>query len=54
MDDKVSKIKEWLLEQQKIGNFDEAKLTDYMMGLYNGVELALSILEDRKPILKHR
>lgn len=54
MDDKVLKIKEWLSNQEKIGNFDEARLTDYMMGLYNGVEVALSIIEDRKPIFKHR
>ena len=42
------------LEQIKIlKNVQENNLDDnYMVGLYNGMELAVSILEDRKPKYK--
>lgn len=42
------------LEQIKtLKNVQENNLEDnYMVGLYNGMELAVSILEDRKPVYK--
>lgn len=42
------------LEQIKtLKNVQENNLEDnYMVGLYNGMELAVAILEDRKPVYK--
>lgn len=42
------------LEQIKtLKNVQENNLEDdYMIGLYNGMELAVAILEDRKPVYK--
>jgi predicted Zn-dependent protease with MMP-like domain len=54
MDEKIVKIKEWLLDQEKMGNFKSIETNDYMLGLYNGVELSLAVLEDRQPKFKHK
>lgn len=43
------KIKEVKWQQGQAGNYD---YDEYMRGLYNGIELADAIIEDRDPIYK--
>lgn len=43
-------IKDMLTQQGQPGNWD---YDEYMRGLYNGIELALCIFEDREPELKY-
>ena len=46
---KIEAIKLIREEQDSQGEYGK---TDYMIGLYNGIELALSMLEDREPLFK--
>lgn len=46
---KVSDLKDLVQVQGSRGNWD---YSEYMHGLYNGMELALSIMEEREPIYK--
>ena len=51
MDEKIIKIQEVHKVQNSNGNWDS---NEYMRGLANGLELALSILEDREPVYKSK
>lgn len=44
--DKIASVNEVRDVQGEPGNWD---VSDYMTGLYNGLEMASSILEDREP-----
>lgn len=45
-EDSLTKVKEMLEVQGQNGNWN---VDGYMHGMYNGMELALAILEDREP-----
>ena len=49
MDDELKKLREVHEVQGQDGNWN---LNPYMEGLYNGLELALSIMENRDPQYK--
>lgn len=49
LENKIKDIKEVRGIQGEKGNYD---YDDYMLGLYNGIELSLAILEDREPIYR--
>lgn len=43
---KLTKLRDIRDVQGSVGNYDQG---EYMRGLYNGLELAVSIMEDRNP-----
>lgn len=49
MQDNLAKAKELLDIQGSNGNWD---YTPYMLGMYNGMELIIAVLEDREPKYK--
>ena len=49
MQNKINKIKELLKIQGNDGNWN---YDPYMLGLYNGMEMALAIMEDREPVFR--
>lgn len=51
MKNRIEKIRDIHKIQGTDGNWDH---NDYMTGIYNGFEIALAILENRKEILKGR
>lgn len=51
MTKEVEQLREVHAVQGREGCWD---IDDYMLGLYNGLELALSIMENRAPIYKKR
>lgn len=47
--EKVQKMRDLVKTQGQKGNFDQG---DYMLGMYNGMELMLAIVEGREPDYK--
>lgn len=47
----IDAIKELLAIQGAKGNWD---YSEYMLGMYNGIELALSIAENRDPVYREQ
>lgn len=47
MEDRIEKAKELLVQQGKNWNYDS-----YMHGMYNGMEVILSVIEHRSPVFK--
>lgn len=45
-DNKIIKLNDCLKVQGEIGNWDSS---EYMLGLYNGMEFCLATLEERDP-----
>ncbi len=51
VEDKLCKLNELKEIQGREGTIDRG---NYMIGLYNGLELSIAIMEDREPIYKDR
>lgn len=49
MEDILNKLKELRDIQGSKGNIDQGP---YMVGLYNGIELSIAVIENREPIYK--
>lgn len=49
MKEKLAKLKELLAVQGNDGNWNH---DDYMRGMYNGMELAVAVFEDRPPVYR--
>jgi hypothetical protein len=49
MEDKLAKLKELLEVQGNDGNWNHDR---YMTGMYNGMELAVAVFEDRAPVYR--
>jgi len=47
--EKLNRLKELRDKQGEKGTIDQG---DYMIGLYNGLELAIAMIEDREPMYK--
>lgn len=50
-DDKLERMREMLEVQGLNGNWN---YDSYMLGMYNGIELMMSIMEDRDPVYRSR
>lgn len=49
-ENKVKQLKEiWKIQEEEV----KGQATPYMVGLFNGLEISLSIFEDRQPIYKN-
>lgn len=51
MEDCIEQLKRLLEVQGYKGNFD---YSEYMWGMYNGMELALAVMENREPAYKNK
>lgn len=49
MKNKIQQVRELVNIQGSKGNWDSS---DYMTGLFNGLEMSLSILEKREPVFR--
>ncbi|NBR23293.1 MAG: hypothetical protein EBU08_05855 [Micrococcales bacterium] len=50
-DDKIERMRKMLEVQGSDGNWN---YDSYMLGMYNGIELMMSIMEDREPVYRSR
>lgn len=51
VEERIKQLKQITEVQGNKGNFD---YSEYMWGMYNGMELALAIMEDREPVYKNK
>lgn len=51
MQDQIDQLKRLVEVQGSRGNCD---YSEYMWGMYNGMELALAVMEDREPVYKNK